>query len=411
MKTMNTVVLQCEKVTSALKKEFKAKLPKEVTHAVQLEDSVLFCEGGGQPSDMGTINSTPVFYVGRNSNGKVLHFTSSAVEPNSTVTVDVDWNRRFDHMQQHSGQHLISAIAETNFFWETTSWWLGESICNVEFKQMKKEFPVNWENLTALEEQANGIIRENRPVTARVVAEEENSTEDCNEPEDSRKSTERHHGALRVVEIENLDKNPCCGTHISQTSELQVVKIMSFEKARGNFRVFFHVGDRVIKAMHEMYQREVNLRGLLSCGAEEHFEMIKKSQTEYRTLAKAHKNLQSEVAIFLAEKLLSTNEKEPHRVISLHREDADIAFFSSIANSILKESPNSVCLFMSGQGGEGMFLLQTQSDDIVPFGKKVAELLNGRGGGKNNRFQGKVKDLEKFPEAVEYLVSNLPKNS
>merc|ERR1712000_486462 len=165
LKELSSKVLRCNVLSSNRRKEFKSKIPKEASHEVELEDSILFCEGGGQPSDKGKINTTDVLYVGRDTNG--------SLDVGSDVHVVLDWERRYDHMQQHSGQHLLSALGEQHFGWDTTSWWLGETLCNVEFNPTKKEFPINSTNLLKLESMVNDIIRENRTVQARIVEEEE----------------------------------------------------------------------------------------------------------------------------------------------------------------------------------------------------------------------------------------------
>ena len=117
-------------------------------------------------------------------------------------------------------QHLISAIAENEYQWDTTSWYLGEDKCNIEFSAKNPDKPVTQENLNALESLVNKSIREARPVGVKVVLNDE--SESSGNPESDRKDPSRHHGALRVVVIEGIDSNQCCGTHVSSTSELQV---------------------------------------------------------------------------------------------------------------------------------------------------------------------------------------------
>jgi len=249
LKHYRAQVIKCEPVSASQRKASKSPIPKDATHSVILEDTILFCEGGGQPSDHGTINGVPVVHISRGPNGEIQHYTKGALEPNKEVDISLNWERRFDHMQQHSGQHLLSAIGENDFGWETTSWWLGETICNVEFTPTKKEFPVSSENLSIVESKVNEIIRDNRKVTVHLVESPQEVSSDSSA--NDRKSSERHHGALRVIEIEGVDKNQCCGTHVSHTSQLQVMKLLGTEKTRGQIRVFFIFGHRVVQFLEK----------------------------------------------------------------------------------------------------------------------------------------------------------------
>lgn len=314
-------------------------------------------------------------------------------------------------MQQHSGQHLISAMAEQNFGWETTSWWLGENLCNVEFKITKKEIPMTENNIEDLNAQVNQIIRENHKVIAKIHEESQKDEKtETSESSTDRKSTDRHHGSLRVVSIGNLDQNPCCGTHISHTSELQAIYLLrSFEKARDNYRVFFHVGNRAIQALNEMYQRESKLKLLLSCAPEENFEIIKKIQKDHKNLIKVNKSLWSEIAEFKAEKLVSDYSDHNHRIIACLQNDCDILFLSALAFKILERKSDAICFLLCSNGDDALFLLQSSSDDVSLYGKQVSAIMDGRGGGKNNRYQGKVKDMSKYEEACKYLQQNLLK--
>jgi len=321
----------------------------------------------------------------------------------SDVHVVLDWERRYDHMQQHSGQHLLSALGEQHFGWDTTSWWLGETLCNVEFNPTKKEFPINSTNLLKLESMVNDIIRENRTVQARIVEEEEKEQTNPVESDD-RKSTDRHHGSLRVVEINGVDINPCCGTHISHTSELQVMKLFGSEKARGNIKVFFLFGQRVVNYLEEMFQREVKLRGLLSCGSDEFVETVTRSQSDAKFMIKENKSLKQEVSEYRAKDLVKQAKDNNSTVISLLMEDSNLQSLLSIAQIILKEYEEAICLLACGNPkGEGQFVVVSSKLDVAPIGKEIATCLDGRGGGKGTRFQGKVNNLSKFNDAIEIV--------
>jgi len=159
-----------------------------------------------------------------------------------------------------------------------------------------------------------------------------------------------------------------------------------------------------------MFQRETQLRGLLSSTPETFCESVGKLQTDLRASLKVNKALSFEVAEFLSKELLEKAAHQNNLVVSLFREDADILFLTAIAQSVLKENPQLICLLGAKQNGDCMFLLQA-TVDINDAGKKVAACLGGRGGGKQERFQGKFSNPDKFSEAVQLLESLYPNKS
>ncbi|RMC01507.1 hypothetical protein DUI87_21946 [Hirundo rustica rustica] len=179
---------------------------------VVLEDTILFPEGGGQPDDRGLIGDVPVLRVTRRG-PEAVHFVPAPLEPGAEVLLSLDWERRFDHMQQHSGQHLISAIAEQMFGFNTTSWELGRQRSVIEL-----DTPVvTAEQVEALEKSVNEKIRDRVPVTVRELAADDPEIETVR----SRGLPDDHAGPVRVVDIEGIDSNLCCGTHVSNLSDLQ----------------------------------------------------------------------------------------------------------------------------------------------------------------------------------------------
>ena len=141
----------------------------------------------------------------------------------------LDWDTRWEHMQQHSAQHLISAIAENHFGWETTSWEFGLERCNIELHPTRSEQPVTPEALMQLQHMSNELIRTNKPVTVKIVerpsAEPPTTSDDARAPTTTTTTTtvpKGHHGPLRIVSIQDVDDNQCCGTHVSSLSQLQV---------------------------------------------------------------------------------------------------------------------------------------------------------------------------------------------
>lgn len=226
---------------------------------VILDDTILFPEGGGQPHDKGSINGHEVLQVRRDKNGFGVHFLKSSqpLTQGSVVSVEVNWNRRFDHMQQHSAQHLITAVAEDHFELSTTSWMLGHQVSNIELDSQN----ITQETIDSLEEMVNEKIRLNVPVTINLYGKESDELKGVRTrlelPQD-------HEGLIRVIRIEGIDCNTCCGTHVSNLSHLQMIKFLNVEKGKkGKSLLYFLAGNRVLNHMSLLLSREKMMTTLL----------------------------------------------------------------------------------------------------------------------------------------------------
>lgn len=206
---------------------------------------------------MGILGDKNVLSVRRDGRQAVLFVESDLsqgdclFEVGSEPLQKIDWERRFDHMQQHSGQHLITAIALKEFNLQTTSWCLGAQISNIELNSAN----ISDETIARLEEIVNEKIREN--VLMTVSYREPNDLADIRKnfdiPIDST-------DLIRIVTIENIDKNPCCGTHVPSMSTLQVVKLLGVQKGKkGKSLLNFLVGNRVLKHFDGSLKREKQL--------------------------------------------------------------------------------------------------------------------------------------------------------
>lgn len=193
----------------------------------RLADTVLYPEGGGQPADHGWLGDVAVEDVQKRG-GEVVHYLASAVSP-GRATLRLDWARRFDHMQQHTAQHLLSAVAADRFGWETTSFHLGAQTCDVELAA--GALPA--EQVSELEEAIAVEVRAARPVTTRRVSPEAMAGLAVR----SRGLPAGHVGDVRLVEIAGIDLNTCGGTHLASTAEIECVKLLRSEPMRGGVRL------------------------------------------------------------------------------------------------------------------------------------------------------------------------------
>lgn len=210
---------------------------------VVLDQTAFYPSGGGQPHDIGTLNGVNVCDV-EEVDGEVRHYLEEPAEIHKEFTGEIDWNRRFDHMQQHTGQHILSAAFEEEFSYKTVSFHLGAEICSIDLEAES----LTDKEIGRVESIANNIILENRPVETRWVTEEELSNFAL------RKEVSVS-ANIRLVIIPDFDYNGCGGTHPDSTGQINSVKILHWEKQKKNkIRVYFVCGSRVLKLLGEKHK-------------------------------------------------------------------------------------------------------------------------------------------------------------
>ncbi|NXX82278.1 AASD1 protein, partial [Urocolius indicus] len=345
-----------------------------------------------QPDDRGLIGNVPVLRVTRRG-PEAVHFVQEAMEPGTEVVLSLDWERRFDHMQQHSGQHLITAIADQLFGFKTTSWELGRqrSVIELDTPSMTAE------QIEALEKSVNEKIRERVPVVVRELAADDPEIETVR----SRGLPEDHVGLVRVVDIEGLDSNMCCGTHVSNLSDLQVIKLLGTEKGKKNkTNLVFLAGNRVLKSIEQSHSTEKALTSLLKNGPGEHVEAVKRLQSSVKQLQKNNLNLLRDIAVLIARDFKS--KPVPSQLFVLHRKEGDSEFMNIIANEIGTEE-TLLFLTVGDEKEAGLFLLAGPVEAVENLGPRVAELLEGKGAGKRGRFQGKATKMSRRGEVQALL--------
>ena len=356
-----------------------------------LDDTVLYPEGGGQPADRGFLGDVPVLDV-RRVGGEARHTLASAIAEGPAV-VRLDWERRFDHMQQHTGQHLLTAVAADRFGWETTAFHLGPETCDVELAVPS----ISPAEASGLEEAVAEEIRAARPVTARRVRPEELASLGVR----SRGLPEGHTGGVRLVEIAGVDLNTCGGTHVRSTAEIEAVKLLGIERLRGGTRLFFVAGGRVRRRLAVHEERSARLRVLLGAPDEGLAPAVEAKLGQLSDAQKALRAAEEELADTKAEALASGGGP----VVEAHFDGRDLAFLGRVGKAFSSLPSRGVALLTASKEGTGTFLLAAgggSAADLRALGSAVAEALGGRGGGSGRLFQGKA-SLARRAEALTLL--------
>lgn len=393
LKEFTSIVVTCtegqlEKVTSGKKTTVSG-------FEVVLEDTIFFPEGGGQPCDHGLLDDVAVLQVTR-CGADAVHFVESALPVGKLVKQKIDWERRLDHMQQHSGQHLITALADLHFSYPTTSWWLGEDESYIEFDTQTVK-PLD---LDKLEELVNEKIRAATPVIVTVYEEGDTQLEKVR----TRGLPDDHKGPVRVVTIEGVESNMCCGTHVTNLSQLQAIRLLRTEKGKKNkTNLYFLAGGRVLRQLSACLHREHQLTALLKNGPAEHVQLVDKLQ---RSLKIANKNLQTVLRELAVHEAASIKQQVPTPVYySLHRKEADSDFMSILINEV---GDQSVLLFLTvGDEKGGQMVLHGEPDMVAQLGPQICALLNGKGAAKGPKFQAKVANLANRTKAEELIKQHI----
>lgn len=361
-----------------------------------LEDTIFYPEGGGQPSDRGTLNGVAVVDVVKRP-GEVRHLLAEAL-PEGSVEARLDWARRFDHMQQHTGQHLLTAVAQDRFGWATTAFHLGPDVCDVELAAPR----LAPEQLVDLEAAVAEAIRAAHPVSDRWVSPEAYATERVR----SRGLPEGHTGPIRLVGIEGLDLNTCGGTHLRNTSELEALVLLGAEPHLGGMRVFYAAGGRVRSRLRDHEQRNLALRTLLGAPDAELAAVAEQKLAQLQAADRRARHLEDALAEALAEALAS----RPEAVVDHHLEGQDAGFLGKVARAALARNGRKALLLTGLKGGQAAFVVAAAPGgplDPAVLGREIAALLEGRGGGNAPVFQGKAGSLERRGEALALLRSRL----
>jgi alanyl-tRNA synthetase len=327
--------------------------------------------------------------------GEIRHLLERPVVP-GPATVRLDWGRRFDHMQQHSGQHLLTAVAQDRFGWGTTAFHLGELLSDVELAVPR--LPPG--KLGELEEAVAAEVRAARPVTARRVT----AAEFTGLPVRTRGLPEGHEGEVRLVEIAGVDLNTCGGTHVGSTAEIELVALLATEALRGGTRLFFAAGARARRRLASHEERNAALRKLLGAPDESLVAAAEERLAKLKDAEKALRATEEEEAREMAAALAGEEAAVVSRVFS----GRPATFLNTLSKDFLSAAPSKAGLFVATTGGQTFFLLAAGAEaplDVQAAGREVAALLGGKGGGSGRLFQGKAGSLDALPAVLARLRS------
>lgn len=344
-------------------------------YGILLDQSAFYPEGGGQPSDRGMLDGTEVVDV-KEKCGELIHFTKEPVEKGRKITGSIDWGRRFDLMQQHSGEHMVSGLIHEKYGYDNVGFHMGSDTVTIDFNG-----PLNMDELLAVEKEVNQKVWENAEVEIWYPSARELESL----PYRSKKELT---GKIRIVRFPGADLCACCGTHVKQTGEIGVIKILSCEKFRDGARVEMLCGKRVLEYLDMLQEQNHQVSVLLSakpaCTADAVARLYEENfSLKGRVMQMEEKYFQEEAARWSGkgDVLLVCSEMEADSVRRL-------------ADAVMHTCQGRCAVFAGDDKNGYKYAMGQENGDLRNLTKQMNQVLQGRGGGKPFFVQGSVKSTE-----------------
>ena len=369
--------------------------------AVLLDRTAFYPTGGGQPGDTGTLNSLRVVECIDNGEGGVLHVVQgTAPARGATVQGRVDWSRRLDHMQQHTGQHILSQAFVTLFNAPTKSFRVMDASCEIDIDLQNP----TTELIERAVELANNVIWEDRAITIHNVTSEQ-AAEMALRKEPARE------GELRLIEIEGFDLTPCGGTHAYRTGEVGMIAVRSWERAKGLTRIEFVAGVRALADYRKANKSAREIAALFSTGRDDAPQVAAHMIEENKDLNRRIRGLEEGAASFEAEKLLSAAQTtaDGTHIVAHAFEARDAEFLKKLAHALIA-TPQTIVLLGSRDKDTARLVFARSADahgDMSALMRDACTMLDGRGGGKPEMAQGGGKNVAQLNVAIAHAAASI----
>jgi len=356
-----------------------------------LDRTAFYPTSGGQPFDLGSIAGVPVLDV-IDEGERIAHKLASPLTAGPAVDCSIDWRRRFDHMQQHTGQHLLSAVFEELFGLKTVSFHMGADSSTIDLEGPA----VDAKTIAEVERRANEVVFENRAVAVGF--------QQAAEAEGLRKPSGRE-GTLRIVTIEQMDRSACGGTHVRATGEIGPILLRKVEKVRAAARVEFLCGGRAVHRAHADYEALSKAAQMFSVSLDEVPAMLAGQLETAKAAEKARRKLELDLAAFQGKELYATTAPggDGMRRVVRRAERGNLEDLRAIAQNFTAQSK---AVFIAALNDPPSVLLAASEDAGVDAGKLVKAAVTqagGRGGGNARMAQGSVADASALDAVLKQI--------
>jgi alanyl-tRNA synthetase len=356
--------------------------PDGTQSRVVLESTAFYPTSGGQPFDLGTLGDATVCDVVDDEERGVVHVVDRPLTVGETVEGRIDWTRRFDHMQQHTGQHILSAAFDRTCGVRTESFHLGTTSCTIDLAR-----EVTAAEIAAAEAAACRVVWEDREVTVRFASEAEAAAMPL------RKESLRS-GTLRLIDVTDFDLSACGGTHVPRTGMVGLIAVAGWERFRGGSRIEFVCGGRALASHGRLRDQVTTLVRQLTVAPHELADAVERLHTENRAAQKSMRALQGALATHLAATLVAQAEDVgSFKRVLVEQPGWDAAALKTLAASIVAHP--GVVAVVTGSGTPAPLVVARASDVVFDSGacvKQITAALGGRGGGRPELAQGAAGD-------------------
>ncbi len=368
---------------------------------VVLNRTAFYPTGGGQPSDTGTLNGARVVECIDDGDKGVLHVVQGAAPARDGIVHGrIDWPRRLDHIQQHTGQHILSQAFVTLFNAPTKSFRVGDLSCeiDVELKNSTTEI------IERAVELANNVIWEDRAIAIRNVTSSEAA-------ELSLRKEPARDGELRLIEIDGFDLTPCGGTHAYRTGEVGMIAVRSWERAKGLTRIDFVAGTRALADYRRANKSARDVAALFSTGRDDAPQLAAQMVEENKELHRRVRVLEEVAAPVEADKLLA--HASDGVVTQVFDDGRSAESLKKLAHALIAK-PGTIALLGSRDKETARLVFARSADassDMSLLMREACAMLDGRGGGKPDLAQGGGKNISRLDEALSHAQSLLTQKS
>ena len=364
IRTFEAKVLSCEKGKKG--------------YEVVLDQTAFYPEGGGQPSDTGALNGVKVLHVSEKGE-EIIHELEAPLEEGVLAEGVIDWKKRYDNMQQHTGEHIFSGLVHKHFGYDNVGFHMGTDEVTVDFNGVLTQ-----EQLDELEDEANQLIYDNVPVKVFYPSKEELEELDY-------RSKKELTGLVRIVEIPGGDICACCGIHVETTGEVGLIKLRTMINYKGGVRISMLCGRRALMDYRERLKDEIRISNLLSAKLALVPDAVEKMKNESQEKDLALGRLWQQ----LLEKK-TESYPESTEVLAVFEEGLSPVQLRQLATMLYEKGKGKIVGVFSGNEDEQVYqyALGSSQADMRKLSKAMNGALNGRGGGSNLMAQGTFKAAE-----------------
>lgn len=370
---------------------------KDGKYYIKLDRTIFYPHlSGGQPGDKGSINGIAVLEVYEEAND-IIHVLKENIH-SDRVTLKIDWDNRLDNMQQHTGQHILSAAFYKLYNGETIGFHLGQDYVYIDITLPE----LSEEEVEKVEIYVNRIVLSNFDIKSYYIEKKDlDKIPVIKEPMVS--------SNIRIVEVDNIDFSPCSGTHLRNTGEVGIIKIRKWEKYKGNIRIEFICGNRALYDYRWKSQSIKDIGLLLSSKDKDVFNKVQLLYNQKEDLEKDNRELRKSLYKYKGDELLSNSEKiGKNPIVFKIYNDIDIKEINSISG-YLNTISNPVQIYGSTFNDIGQFLVSVPEDldiNLKTIYKEISKDFEVKGGGSSNSVQGKV-DIKALEELLNRFYEDI----